>query len=382
MNDINTTLHANLNALPARQRTEVTAGILQLLAYSLEHYSAEKAGALIQQLAQCSIDWRKLDSQIIFDLRANYDEFYNIVKNTGIPDESVDDCIWNAFCIFLSGWQQGDEPSAKFFHDVLVGVATSLVAMAQQAVAQAKVAPQPIDLFQPGYVSRVYTPAKFSVDSAAELKTQVVHFMGELVGAKFSHEIRGLGFDNGTDSYHVLLETGELVAVPAKNSLSAAVSVEPDDYKNISPVLLLALQVTAKELELSAILNHEQFGLIDSGKLGKFKMPHTRAVSDMRSVAAIEEIFENQRSAGGSAGGITGPSGASVRFAVPNTPYVVVLDAYAGVSGPYMTSRLVLTDSDGNDTLLMRADTPRLFTARGVYLFPLPDRLISLTIVS
>jgi hypothetical protein len=379
MNEINTTLQTNLEALPARQRTEVTAGILQLLAYSLEHYPAEQAGALIQQLAKCDIDWTKLDQQVIFDLRANYDEFYQIVKNIGTPDDLVDKYIWDAFCIFLRGWQQGDAPTAKFFHDVLEDVAIALSAAAQETVKQASVAPTPIDLFQPGYVSRVFTPEKFSIEAAAELETQVVHFVGELVGAKLSHEIRGLGFDNGTESYHVLLETGELVSVPSTNSLLAATSVDPDDYKNISPVLLLLLQVAARELELGAILNHKQSGQVAANKLGKFCVPHKRAVSDMRAVAPIEELFERAR--GDGPAGVTGPSGASVRFAIPETSYTIVLDGYMGPNGPYATSRLVLTDAQGNDTLLMRADTPRLFTARGVYLFPLPDQLISLTII-
>lgn len=383
MNDITKTLQTHLDELSPRQSIEVTAGLLQLMAYSLENYSPEKAGSLLQQLGQAGLNWREFDAQIIFDLRANYDEFAKIVSNIGVPDDSVDACIWNALCIFLNGWQQGDEPSAKFFHDIVVAVATSLVEMARDAVAKAKVVePQPIDVFQPGYVSRVYTPAKFSLQAADELKTPVVHFIGELVGAQLSHEIRGLGFDNGTDQYHVLLETGELVSVPAQNSLSAAVSVDPDDYKNISPVLLLALQVIARELELSAFINHEQSALVAGGKLGKFRVPHMRGVSDMRAVAPIEEIFERQRPGAGSQAGVTGPSGASVRFAIPATPYTVVLDGYMGMNGAYMTSRLVLTDSQGNDTLLMRTDTPRLFTARGVYLFPLPDQLISLTIIS
>jgi len=60
----------------------------------------------------------------------------------------------------------------------------------------------------------------------------------------------------------------------------------------------------------------------------------------------------------------------------------VVIDARYSPTGAYGVSRLVRTDAVGDDTTLMRHDTPRQFTARGIYLFPTKDDgLVALTAI-
>lgn len=366
-----------------RVRADVTACILQLFAFSLGGYPADKAAALAQKLAAAAgaFDWSNLDPNVVIKLRTDYDLLIAGICAKGVAPKAADACLWNAVKTFLDGWQNGDEPTYDFFQRVVDAMA-EIEAEATPAPAPQKSASE---LFQAGFVSRVFEVNKFSLEVAAALKTPVVHFMGSLLGESWAkHEMRGFGFDNGTDKYHVLLETGEFLTVPA-GSLAAAESYEAEDYDAISPTMLLALQVASRELELNAVIDHEQSAGIRAGKLGKFLRPHMRAVwsgTGGECGLSVEAVFEQFR-ASSSAGvlGTTGPVGASVRFAVPDTPYTVILDTRIGKIGPYLTSRLVRIDDADNETVVMRNDTPRLFTALGVYLFPLPDQLISLTIL-
>jgi hypothetical protein len=63
---------------------------------------------------------------------------------------------------------------------------------------------------------------------------------------------------------------------------------------------------------------------------------------------------------------------------VPNADLRVVVTAQQSSIRPYITATLV-KPSDGK--ILMRLDTPREFTARGVYLFPLNGQSTVLLVV-
>ena len=76
--------------------------------------------------------------------------------------------------------------------------------------------------------------------------------------------------------------------------------------------------------------------------------------------------------------GVIGPVGVSnvlglfamLRFPVPNVlGLFVVLEAQVGVTGPYVSARLV-DASSGADKVLMRLDQPRQDAVTGLYLFP------------
>lgn len=228
---------------------------------------------------------------------------------------------------------------------------------------------------------RVFEPAEFTEDTAKTLQAHVVLFRALTATGIAGPEVRGLAFENGTNQYFVLLETGEYLTVP-KEYEHLTLTNDANDYKNLFPTSLLAVVAIADELEKYAVITDAQHEFIQAGGLGKLTRPHFRGVTDVTDIAPLEHVFDIGREAAKmGATGATGPVGATVRFPVPGTEMVVVLEASQDALGPYSTARLVRQDSAGNEVVVMRHETPRLYSLRGVYLFPLPDRLISLTAI-
>jgi hypothetical protein len=59
-----------------------------------------------------------------------------------------------------------------------------------------------------------------------------------------------------------------------------------------------------------------------------------------------------------------------------------VIDARADSSGPYSVSRLVRDNENGTETIIMRHEKPRLFTTKGIYIFPTEnDGLVSVSAI-
>ena len=125
----------------------------------------------------------------------------------------------------------------------------------------------------------------------------------------------------------------------------------------------------------------EQAEAIRSGKLGKFFKMHFLGVCDADDLRPLEHVFDIGREAiRMGVTGATGPVGAMVRFPVPNMDVEVVIEAQQDTAGPYCVARLCRSDKHANkDVVLMRHETPRLQSVRGVYLFPLQDCVVSLT---
>ena len=109
---------------------------------------------------------------------------------------------------------------------------------------------------------------------------------------------------------------------------------------------------------------------------------HFCGVANVDDFKPLEHVFDTGREAARmGVTGATGPVGASVRFLVPATDTAVVLEAQHDAYGPYSTARLIEAGPHGKDVVIMRHEAPRHYSLRGVYLFPLQDRLISLTAI-
>jgi hypothetical protein len=203
---------------------------------------------------------------------------------------------------------------------------------------------------------------------------QAVYFRGELPGAKLGPDVRGILFDGlpGTSS-HIILETGEYVRAKPK-ALNVAAIVDADEIKNLPASLLLAMNLASVNLFMTGVLSKEQESAIHSGCFGKLTAAAHNVTVSEQDLQPLEHVFDVSRDAvDRGMVGATGPTGATVRFPVPNTDMVVALHATQSAAGPYGISKLVRVDEKGNDVVLMRYDTPRLLTAKGVYIFPTKD---------
>jgi hypothetical protein len=139
--------------------------------------------------------------------------------------------------------------------------------------------------------------------------------------------------------------------------------------------VVLALLAAARQLNTRNYLPQETFVQLSNGVLGSIVTQHTSVIPAPETMAALEQVF--QRGCDAITVGCTGLlSETTARFPVPNTPLAIVIDVRFSAKGPYATSRLV---DDKTDAVVMRNDTPRLFSLHGVYLFPTADYgLISL----
>jgi hypothetical protein len=237
------------------------------------------------------------------------------------------------------------------------------------------------ELFNHWLLKRVFEPETVTDDVLAKLDAKLVYFAAPLNGGVKGPEIRGLAFDNGTNQYFVLLESGEFVRVP-KDYEHLRIVNKDVLFPDMPTALFLTLCIAAYQLEIYAVLAKAQYDYIVAGNLGKPIKPMAQAIANVEDIAALEHVFDiGRESASIGNAGVTGPTGASVRFPIPDTDLFVVLDANQDAHGPYSTARLVRVNETGTETVLMRHETPRLYSLRGVYLFPLKDQLISLTII-
>lgn len=163
------------------------------------------------------------------------------------------------------------------------------------------------------------------------------------------------------DVIEILLETGEIVTI-ASNSFLTARLTSPEEYATAPNHLLACARVFAQQ--------PDWFGstvppaALDA-KLGKFSRLVVHSVENS-IVAPIDDfIGDNKR----------GP-GVSVLVPFDGSPYNVTLDARNSTAGPFVTARLV----DSQENTVMRLDTPRRFSARGVYLFPLQEAAYALIV--
>lgn len=295
------------------------------------------------------------------------------LKEAGVPDDKIPDAMLQSVLIFLDFFQGGAEIGEDVFAAIVESVGVDLA----RVRVKNTVAPE---LFKNSFVSRAFVPDSVNEKTFKSLEADVVLYRGELLGGKLGPDIRGVAFDNGTKTSHILLETGEFVRTPLK-ALAVAGVTEPADFENVPAVLLASLTVAAGDLFVAAIIDKARETALQSGCLGHVSSPHHKVVVTADSLRPLEYVFESGRDA--SCFGTTGPNGATVRFPVAGTDMVVVIDARLGSdSAPYCVSRLVRCSPGEDDVVIMRNDTPRLFTSRGVYIFPTKnDGLVSLTAI-
>jgi hypothetical protein len=269
-------------------------------------------------------------------------------------------------------------PTEEMLHVAVTSIAASFLESIkpEDEPANPKLPGVSPDVFNDRLVRRVFSPAAFTPEIAEKLGLRVVLYRKPLARFGMGPAIRGLALSSD-EKYELLLETGEYIEEP-KDSEHVVISTAPEDYKSISAGMLLAVRVTTDVLVALKIVTEQQAE--EFKRLGKLHTMHCCGVSDAADLKTLEHVFDTGYEDGKiGVTGATGPIGASVRFPVPATDTAVIVEARTDSYGPYSVARLVQIGPDGKDVVLMRHDTPRHYSVQGVYLFPLQDRLISLT---
>lgn len=301
------------------------------------------------------------------------------VAAAGVQDADVLSVLHTAFKYFVDAAESSSEPLSKeLLLDLVEGVAADHVAT--KARPAKKNSPE---VFNSALVSRAFAPGDLSAAVLKTLQVDVAYFRGELPGARLGPDTLGVMFNSPVEpSLNLILETGEYVCVKT-GAINVAVSDDSNAFKQVPPSLLLATTLASVNLFMRGVIDKDQESALNAGILGKIRGPHHIVNVSTADLQPLEHVFNQARDSGlVGACGATGPIGASVRFPVPGTDMAVVIDARTGAHGAYGVSKLLRVEETGEDTVIMRHDMPRLFTTKGVYIFPTKDDgLVSLTAI-
>jgi hypothetical protein len=346
-------------------RLMLAAALLELLRLAgSEAKSPIKARAklatAVEQLVRCDF------SGLPFSLtRAVRNETVkDIFDQLGIPAARRDAVLLEALRQFVNVVQLEPEASSQELFNQLVAEAAFDAAAVPSSRGDeplpppAKKAPM---LAQPAQLSAVFTPAKFSPDGSPAV---------ELLDWQSAYpDSRGLGPQLAALSVgeghgvKILTETGEFVWVPKETFLLA--KAPPEEYAAVSPYMLACARVYAP-LCWGALPDLEA---IYDARFGRFTKPVLFATYGPDVVSALQDVFDRP-------GNYPPGHSVSVTLGVDGSPYSVTLDARTSNTGPYVTAKLF----DAHENIVMRLDTPRQFSPRGVYLFPLPEAAVGLIV--
>lgn len=355
------------------------AGLVEMLRHTKSATDVLSAAELLASVPY--VAWNQIPFSITKTLLSR--GYYDDVRGLGVPEKHVATVIRTGFLLFLDAIQA--DPTIPVTSDLLwanveLAAEASFPQQPEEPPLNPKLPADRPEVFSARLVRRGFEPAKFTPELAEKLRLLLVTYRGEMAGGKLSPEARGIAVA-ADGHFNVFLETGEFLEVP-KDYTHLKISTAPEDFKNLNPAVLLTLVAIAPELGEFSVLDAEQVEAIRTGKLGKIRGLHFRGITDVDDIKPLEHVFDIGREAGRI--GVTGatcPVGAIVRFPVPASNKVVVLEAQQDSFGPYSTARLVEVGANGNDTVLMRHEAPRHHSLRGVYLFPLQDCLVSLSAI-
>lgn len=356
-------------------------GQLRLLACTLELFrqscTPKKDPAFVKALATLAqkagdINWGAVPFSIT---HASLNRGLDVAMQYGATKETAPAIVTAALVLFAdlieNGLTGAEVPAQDIFDAVIAEVAES----PKNPLTVHPVAPE---IYNERMLFRVFSPAQFTDTMASALSVSLVNFRDKLPSGELGPTYRGLSFDNGTNTHYMFLETGEFVRVNPRSAPSVTGTNTAEDYAAISPALLAYVNIAARHLEIAAVIGDLQRKQIERpGYLGAFTKPVHHAIVTREDVASLERVIDGgKESARLGITGATGPHGASVQVPVPGTDYVISLDASVSSTGPYVVATLL-----HSGRVVMRLERPRQFSAHGVYLFPLTDCAVSLTVI-
>jgi hypothetical protein len=325
--------------LDGNQRVKITAAVMELLrltsgaAVVAKNDPALARIGLIELVGQlCGIEWEKISFSIT-----------KLALNS--PDPTSD--VFAALKTFANVVQADPALGTE-------EVFRSLFTVAEQPAVSLPVFKRVPKIVSPGDVAKVFARSPwFKPDCGVEL----LNWQSTYSDGGMGPQLWGLRVAETDDTVQVLLETGELVNLPA-HIFTLARTTEPADFAAAPLELLAAARVLwfGEEAELD-----KQFG--------QFTRSLYYCPYGAQAIAALRDVATNPQS-------YPAPNAAAVTLSVDGVPYFVTLETRTSKTGVYVTAKLL----DAAENVLMRLDTPRQFSDLGVYLFPLSDMVIALVV--
>ena len=208
----------------------------------------------------------------------------------------------------------------------------------------------------------VFAPAKFTPAGSPECV--LLSWQSEYPNGGLGPQLAAVCLEEGVMN-KVLLETGEIVWLPESTFLLAQ-TADAHDYATTQAYLLACARAVAP---LQWLVDPPIPEAVFDARFGRFTAPVAFCPYGAGAVKALQTVFD-------APAGFNFGNAVSTTLSVDGTPYFATLDARVSKTGPYVTAKLL----DAAENVVMRLDTPRQFSPRGVYLFPLPASPVALVI--
>jgi hypothetical protein len=294
------------------------------------------------------------------------DTIKDIFDQVGTPPEQRDRVILEALRQFVNVVQLEPEVSSQeLFNQLVAEAAIGFNAPplpAPPPTPPVRVAKKAPELSQSKNLSGVFQAAKFSPEGSPAV--ELLNWQSEYPDAKgLGPQLAALALAETGGEMKILTETGEFVWLPKETFLLAKAA--PEEYAMVPPALLASARIAAP-------WNWTADGDMEArydARFGRFTQPVLFASYGPDFVGALQDVFDRP-------GNYPPGSAVAVTLNVDGTPYSVTLDARVSKTGPYVTAKLL----DASENIVMRLDTPRQFSPRGVYLFPLPETAVALLV--
>ena len=364
-----------LSAYTPQQKLFICAAAAELLRHIK---TAPDAAALADFILNVKNEFSKISFSLSRSLLSK--DYSRLVTDSGVPKEFAPDVLLAALMQFVD--HDLTTAAESNLQSIIAAFATIMAEDLNAGVPPKPAARPTVAIFTERLIERVFKPAQMDVQVIADIPARFITYRGKLLTGDMGPALRGLMLALRDDSYAVILETGEFVVIqddPEKECVEIFDSA--DAYKNIPSSLLLSTFVAAGALDkkLGAI-SGEKADALTSGLLGDLLTTWHNVVISAADMHSLEHVFDT--AAEPDKLSVTGPTGATLRVPVPDTDMEIVFEAAVDSHGPYSVSRLVQSaQKGGEEIVLMRRETPRLYSLRGIYLFPLVDCFISLTVI-
>lgn len=319
--------------------------------------------ALCQLLSQIfgglgQLRWREVDFPIQTTMMSQ--TYANMFTENNVRDDDKHRVLIESLFTFLALMQENPEYAKE-------AVLRGIVADSIQNLTTPALAPE---LNYRANTLKIFNPGDVAAIDLNPL--EIVIYRGELLGGGFGPELWGLAYLSEDEKAHVLLETGEYVCVP---SVSLTLAVTKDYDTSELPPYLLACAKLFMPILLSQVgpSNAQEIADRLDKNFGNFTASPHLCVTTIDELSCCETVIDRARWASHDTA-----DGAMKLIDVPDADLRVVVTAQQSSIRPYITATLV---KPSDSKILMRLDTPREFTARGVYLFPLNGQSTVLIVV-
>lgn len=278
------------------------------------------------------VPWEKIQFSFTHAVSGRAKEVISQYAHESLDADKIMLILMKAIAVFTDVLaEMPDEATQEIFDAVVAELADNHMSLTPEI-------PTAPPVFHAGMIEKIFKQTPPTDELLASTKMRHVLFTGQ-------HGVRCTGLlHENTDSNWIILDTGEVL-------YDIDVSrTEPEDSAKVSPLLACYFSHFMAWLTLGSLTVETDFITVN--------------------LQTLVDVFDMAREAARiGATGATGPVGAVVRF--PLRDMDIVFEASADTNGPYATAKLVK-----GDTALMRLDRPRENTPVGVYMFPLPDRVI------